>query len=256
MISRHSQKVIDEMRPAGKFVARVLEEVSAAAEVGANLLDLDAIARDAISGAGAISCYVDYHPSFGGSPFGKNICTSVNDAALHGLPHDYFLEAGDLLSLDFAASLHGWVADSAVSIVVGQKGTPEDHQLIATCEAALEAGISEAVEGKHLGDISYAIGNVAKSAGYLVNSEFGGHGVGRTMHQDPSIPNCGKPGTGPVLRNGMVFAIEPWIMASTDRVFTDADGWTLRSVDGSRSAHVEHTVAVTHQGPLVLTARS
>lgn len=256
MISRHSEKTIDEMRPAGKFVAGVLAKVSYAAREGTNLLELEAIASAAISEAGATSCYVDYHPSFGGYPFGKNICTSVNDAALHGLPFDYSLRAGDLLSLDFAASFQGWVADSAVSLVVGQKGNPEDYRLIATCEEALEAGIAAALAGNRLGDISHAIGSVADSAGYPINCDFGGHGVGRTMHQDPSIPNSGEPGTGPILRNGMVFAIEPWLMKTTAQVYTDLDGWTLRSANGCKSAHVEHTIAITQQGPLVLTARN
>jgi methionyl aminopeptidase len=204
---------------------------------------------------GATSCYIDYHPSFGGSPFGKVLCTSVNAAALHGLPHDYALVKGDLLSLDFAVSLEGWVADSALTLVIGGPGTPSDQQLIATCEKALLAGIAQARSGNRLGDISAAIGQVSRQAGYRVNTDFGGHGVGRTMHEDPSIPNDAQPGTGPKLKPGMVFAIEPWLMENTDEVFTDTDGWTLTSVDGSRSAHVEHTVVVTQGDPLVLTAR-
>lgn len=244
------------MRPAGAFVASVLTQVSQAAQPGVNLVELDALAHDLIRQAGATSCYIDYHPSFGGSPFGKVICTSVNDAALHGLPHDYTLVNGDLLSLDFAVSLQGWVADSALSMIVGGGGSAEDQRLIETCEQALEAGIAAAVPGNRLGDISATIGAVSKAAGYLVNTDFGGHGVGRTMHEDPSIPNDGTPGTGPVLKPGMVFAIEPWLMHSTDEIYTAEDGWTLMSADGSRSAHVEHTVAITKEGPLVLTQRS
>lgn len=256
MIPRHSETTLEEMRPAGAFVARVLTEVSKAATPGVNLLELDALAHDLIRGAGATSCYLDYHPSFGGSPFGKVICTSVNDAALHGLPHDYALESGDLLSLDFAVSLNGWVADSALSMMVGGQGTPADHRLIDTCEKALAAGIQAAVPGNTLGDISAAIGALSRSAGYRVNTDFGGHGVGRTMHEDPSIPNDGRPGSGPSLKPGMVFAIEPWLMHTTDEIYTAEDGWTLKSADGSRSAHVEHTVALTKNGPLVLTERS
>lgn len=256
MIPRHSETTLEEMRPAGAFVARVLTEVSKAATPGVNLLELDALAHDLIRGAGATSCYLDYHPSFGGSPFGKVICTSVNDAALHGLPHDYALESGDLLSLDFAVSLNGWVADSALSMMVGGQGTPADHRLIDTCEKALAAGIQAAVPGNTLGDISAAIGALSRSAGYRVNTDFGGHGVGRTMHEDPSIPNDGRPGSGPTLKPGMVFAIEPWLMHTTDEIYTAEDGWTLKSADGSRSAHVEHTVALTKNGPLVLTERS
>jgi methionyl aminopeptidase len=245
---------IDRMKPAGKFVASVLEATAEASVVGANLLDIDRLAHDLIRKASAESCYIDYHPSFGASPFGKVICTSVNDAALHGLPHDYRLRDGDLLSLDFAASVDGWVADSAITFVVG---TPrdEDLKLVEVTSAALDAGIAAAVVGNKIGDISAAIGDVAHAAGYRVNTDFGGHGVGRTMHGDPHIPNDGRAGRGLPLRAGLVFAIEPWFMIGTDKIYTDADGWTLRSKDGSRAAHFEHTVAVTEAGPLVLSAR-
>jgi methionyl aminopeptidase len=246
---------IDEMRAAGSFVASVLEATRDAAGVGVNLLDLDALAHDMIRARGAESCYIDYHPSFGGSPFGKVICTSVNDGVLHGLPHDYVLRDGDLLSLDFAANVEGWVADSALSIVVGT-ARPADRELIATTEKALAAGIAAAVVGNKIGDISSAIGDVAHAARLKVNLDFGGHGVGRIMHGDPHIPNDGRAGRGLVLRPGLVFAIEPWFMHGTDKIYTDADGWTLRSKDGSRGAHAEHTVAVTDAGPVVLTARS
>jgi methionyl aminopeptidase len=245
---------IEAMRPAGRFVASVLEATSTAAAVGVNLLELDALAHRMIREAGAESCYIDYHPSFGGSPFGKVLCTSVNDAVLHGLPHDYRLKDGDLLSLDFAASVNGWVADSAVSVVVG---TPreEDLRLIDTSQRALEAGIAAARAGNRIGDISRAIADVAKGQGLSINTDFGGHGVGRTMHGEPHVPNNGRPGRGLPLRPGLVIAIEPWFLHTTDRIFTDPDGWTLRSVDGSRGAHSEHTIAVTDGDPIVLTQR-
>jgi methionyl aminopeptidase len=245
---------IEAMRPAGRFVASVLEATSKAAAVGVNLLELDALAHRMIREAGAESCYIDYHPSFGGSPFGKVLCTSVNDAVLHGLPHDYRLKDGDLLSLDFAASVNGWVADSAVSVVVG---TPreEDLRLIDTSQRALEAGIAAARAGNRIGDISRAIADVAKGQGLSINTDFGGHGVGRTMHGEPHVPNNGRPGRGLPLRPGLVIAIEPWFLHTTDRIFTDPDGWTLRSVDGSRGAHSEHTIAVTDGDPIVLTQR-
>ncbi len=255
MIELRTPDEIERMRPAGAFVARVLEATRAAARPGVDLLDLDALAHRMIREAGAESCYVDYHPSFGASPFGKVICTSVNDAALHGLPHRYRLRDGDLLSLDFAASVDGWVADSAVSFVVGEQASLEDLRLIETCEVALDAGIAALRPGAKLGDVSAAIGQVARGAGYGVNLQFGGHGVGRTMHGDPHVPNDGRAGRGWPVRPGLVVAIEPWLMRGTDAIVTDADGWTLRSVDGSRAAHVEHTVAVTEDGPLVLTAR-
>lgn len=253
MIELRTPAEIERMRTAGSFVASVLEACAAASVVGVNLLQIDRLAHDLIRKRGAESCYIDYHPSFGASPFGKVICTSVNDAALHGLPHDYVLRDGDLLSLDFAASVDGWVSDSAVTFVVG---TPrvEDLRLIETTSAALAAGIAAATVGNRIGDISAAIGQVAHAAGYGVNTDFGGHGVGRTMHGDPHIPNNGRAGRGLPLRAGLVFAIEPWFMLGTDRIYTDADGWTLKSADGSRAAHFEHTVAVTDDGPLVLSA--
>ncbi len=254
MIELRTPAEIEEMREAGRFVASVLEATAAASAVGVNLLTLDTLAHEMIRARGAKSCYLDYHPSFGGSPFGKVICTSVNDAALHGLPHDYRLRDGDMLSLDFAASVGGWVADSAITIIVGTPRS-EDLALIETTQRALDAGIAAATVGNKLGDISAAIGDVAHAAGLSVNMDFGGHGVGRTMHGDPHVPNDGRAGRGLPLRAGLVFAIEPWFMLGTSKIFTDKDGWTLRSKDGSRAAHAEHTVAVTEAGPLVLSAR-
>ncbi|MGE3191892.1 MAG: type I methionyl aminopeptidase [Microbacteriaceae bacterium] len=255
MIELRTPAELEQLRVAGEFVGRVLEATRDAADVGVNLLELDALAHDMIRAEGAESCYIDYHPSFGGSPFGKVICTSVNDAVLHGLPHDYRLQDGDLLSLDFAASVGGWVSDSALTLVVG---TPrdEDLRLMDVTARALEAGIAAAVVGNKTGDISAAIGDVAHANGFSVNTDFGGHGVGRIMHGDPHIPNDGRPRRGLPLRPGLVFAIEPWFMLGTDEIYTDPDGWTLRSADGSRGAHFEHTIAVTETGPVVLSARS
>ena len=254
MIELKTPAELEQMRPAGKFVASVLRELEKTAAVGVNLLDLDAMVHRMIKDAGAISCYIDYHPSFGASPFGKVLCTSVNDAVLHGLPHDYDLQDGDLLSVDFAAKVDGWVADSAISLVVGTP-RPEDERVITATEEALEAAIAAAVVGNKIGDISAAIGAVAADYGYVPNLQFGGHGVGREMHGAPHVPNNGRAGRGLPLRPGLTIAIEPWFMIGTDELYTDADGWTLRSVDGSRGAHSEHTVAITEDGPLVLTAR-
>ncbi len=254
MIEHFSPPEIEAMRPAGRFVADVLTTLEAEVAVGTDLLEIDARARKLIAERGATSCYVDYHPSFGASPFGKVICTSVNDAVLHGLPRAYRLRDGDLLSLDFAVSVDGWVADSAVSFVVGT-AREEDLALIAATEQALVAGIAAAQVGGRLGDVSAAIGQVCRGLGYTVNLQFGGHGVGRTMHGDPHVPNDGRAGRGLPLRPGLVIAIEPWLLQCTGRIFTDRDGWTLRSADGSRGAHSEHTIALTEAGPLVLTAR-
>ena len=254
MIQVLSPRQVEAARPAGRFVGRALAELRDRCRPGTNLLEIDEWARKMIADEGAVSCYVDYAPSFGGGPFGKVICTSVNDAVLHGLPHDYRLADGDLLSLDFAASVDGWVADSAVSLVVGRPRNA-DLALIGATERALAAAIEQAVVGNRMGDISHAIGETARAAGLSVNLEFGGHGVGRTMHGDPHVANDGRPGRGLVLKPGLVIAIEPWFLQTTNRIFTDPDGWTLRSADGSRGAHSEHTIAITADGPVILTAR-
>ena len=255
MIELFNTTEIEKLEVAGAFVADVLTALRETADVGVNLLELDALAEKMIAERGAVSCYVDYHPSFGAMPFGKVLCTSVNDAVLHGLPHDYRLQDGDLLSVDYACADDGWVADSATSLEVGT-ARPEDLALIETTERALDAAIEAARPGNRLGDISHAIGQVAHAAGLTVNLEFGGHGVGRTMHGDPHVPNNGRPGRGLVLQPGLVIAIEPWFLHTTDRIWTDPDGWTIRSADGSRGAHSEHTVAITEEGPKVLTARA
>jgi methionyl aminopeptidase len=245
---------IEQMRPAGRFVASVIGALAEKADVGVNLLELDELAHRMIKDAGATSCYIDYHPSFGAMPFGKVLCTSVNDAVLHGLPYDYTLRDGDLLSVDFAAAVDGWVADSALSVVVGMP-RPDDIRLIEVTQRALDAGIAAARSGNRLGDISSAIGSVARAEGLRVNLQFGGHGVGRTMHGDPHVPNDGQAGRGLKLRPGLVIAIEPWFLHTTDEIRFDPDGWTIRSADGSRGAHVEHTIAITDADPIVLTAR-
>lgn len=258
MIELRTPREIDQMRAAGSFVAEALTTAVSCATPGTNLLEIDAAVHALIRERGAESCYIDYHPSFGAMAFGKVICTSVNDAVLHGLPHDYVLADGDLLSLDFAASVNGWVADSARSLVVGepvdQQRAARDHALIETTERALAAGIAAAQPGGKVGDISAAIADVARAAGYRINTDFGGHGVGRTMHGEPHVPNDGRRGRGYPLRPGLVIAIEPWFCEGTDEIYTDADGWTLRSADGSRGAHSEHTIAITEDGPVILTA--
>ena len=255
MIELRTPAEIEAMRPAGRFVAETLATLRAETTVGTNLLAIDRRAHELIRQAGAESCYIDYHPSFGASPFGKVICTSVNDAVLHGLPHDYALRDGDREVEGDEFAVDGWVADSAVSFVVG---TPrdEDLALIDTTERALDAAIAAAVVGNRIGDISHAIAEIAHADGYAINTDFGGHGVGRVMHGDPHVPNDGKPGRGYPLRAGLVLALEPWFLQSTDELVTDPDGWTLRSVDGSRGAHSEHTIAITETGPIVLTDRS
>ncbi|GAA2744515.1 type I methionyl aminopeptidase [Terrabacter aerolatus] len=240
-------------REAGALVAAILQTLRSRSAVGTNLLELDHWAREMIADAGALSCYVDYAPSFGSGPFGHHVCTSVNDAVLHGLPHDRTLADGDLLSLDLAVSLRGVVADSAISFVVGSSRPTGSTEMIEATEQALAAGIAAARPGAHVGDISHAIGSVLTAAGYAVNTEFGGHGIGSSMHQDPHVSNTGRPGRGYRLRPGLLLALEPWVMADTAELVTDADGWTLRSATGCLTAHSEHTVAITEDGAEVLT---
>ena len=240
-------------KDTGVLVAAILQTLKSRSTVGTNLLEIDAWARSMIVEAGALSCYVDYAPSFGRGPFGHYICTSVNDAVLHGLPHDYSLADGDLLSLDLAVSLGGVVADSAISFLVGESWPPESVAMIDATERALRAGIAVAGPGSRLGDLSHAIGSVLGEAGYPINLEFGGHGLGTTMHQDPHVANAGRPGRGFKLRAGLLLALEPWVMADTADLVTDPDGWTLRSATGCRTAHSEHTIAITDDGAEILT---
>ncbi|MED5816056.1 type I methionyl aminopeptidase [Mycolicibacterium sp. 050232] len=252
MIELKTAAEIEKMRTTGRFVAEVLSTLSGLAGVGVNLLDLEHHARDMVKRRGAQSCYWDYAPSFGKGPFRNVICLSANDAVLHGLPHDYRLCDGDVLSMDFAVSIDGWVADAARTVIVGTPAAA-DVRLVRATEEALDAGTAAARPGNRLGDISAAIGAVIADYGYPVNLEFGGHGLGRTMHEDPHVPNRGKPGRGMKLRAGMTLALEPWLAAGTHRIVFDRDGWTIRSADGSRTAHTENTVAITESGPQVLT---
>ena len=253
MIEILSPQGVSRARVTGAVVAGILQELKARSRVGTNLLEIDEWARQLILQSGAESCYVDYAPSFGRGPFRHYICISVNDAVLHGLPHDYTLAEGDLLSLDLAVTKDGVVADSAISFVVGHAQNAADLALIEVTERALHAGIAAAVPGAQIGDISHAIGGVLTGAGYPVNLEFGGHGLGSTMHQDPHVANAGRPGRGYRLRPGLLLALEPWVMADTDRLVTDPDGWTLRSSTGCRTAHSEHTVVITDGAAEVLT---
>ncbi|BAL91200.1 putative methionine aminopeptidase [Actinoplanes missouriensis 431] len=254
MIELKSSDEIGRMAVTGRFVGELLAELRDAATVGVNLMDLEHQARRRIKDRGAESCYWDYAPSFGRGPFRNVLCLSVNDAVLHGLPHDYVLRDGDLLSIDMAVGIDGWVTDSALSFVVGTPD-PADLKLIEATEVALESAIVAAQPGGKLGDISAAIGKVAHDYGYGVNLEFGGHGLGRTMHEAPHIPNNGRARRGMKLEPGLTIAIEPWFCRTTDKIKFDADGWTIRSADGSRTAHSEHTVAITESGPQVLTRR-
>ena len=253
MIELLNTTELPRARQAGALVAGILQTLRGRCEVGTNLRDIDLWTQALITEAGAQSCYVDYEPPFGRGPFGHYICTSVNDAVLHGRPYDYALADGDLLTLDLAVARSGVVADAAISFVVGDAESPDSTAMISATERALSAGIAAARPGARIGDISHAIGAVLTAAGYLINTQFGGHGVGSTMHQDPHVPNAGRPGRGYRLRPGLLLALEPWVMADTAELVTDSDGWTLRSATGCPTAHSEHTIAITDDGPEILT---
>lgn len=255
MVELKTDASIDAMYETGQVVGQALTAVRKAAEVGVSLLELDEVAREVLRQAGAGSPFLGYRPSFAPTPFPAVICASVNDAIVHGIPTTYRLRDGDLVSIDCGAELGGWAGDSAISFVVG---TPRaaDLRLVETAERALEAGIAAAVVGNRIGDIAHAIGSVCRSAGYGIPDGFGGHGIGRRMHEDPSVPNEGRPGRGMRLRHGMVLAIEPMLIGGGGDGYHEAtDGWTLRTNDGSRAAHAEHTVAIMESGPRVLTER-
>ena len=245
---------IDAMAAAGRVVAEILDATRTAAAPGVTLLDLDSLGRDLLARHGAGSPFLGYRPSFATVPFPGVICASVNDAVLHGIPDGYALKDGDLLSVDCGAVLDGWAGDAAVSFVIGS-ATEADNALLTATAGALDAGIRAATPGNKIGDISAAIGTVGRRAGCGINTDFGGHGVGHTMHEMPSVPNDGRRGRGLKIRPGLVIAIEPWFLGGgNDGYRIDDDGWTMRSADGSRGAHFEHTVAITADGPRILTA--
>ncbi|GAA3011918.1 type I methionyl aminopeptidase [Actinokineospora diospyrosa] len=252
MIELKTAAEVAAMREAGRIVGEALDRVRAAAGVGVTLLELDAVAREVLAEHKAGSSFLGYQPGFADSPFPAVLCTSVNDAIVHGIPTATPLRDGDLLSIDFGAHLNGWHGDAARSFVVGTPD-PADLKLIETAERALAAAIAAATPGNRLGDIGHAIATVVRGAGYGIPPDFGGHGIGRAMHESPSVPNEARAGRGMRLRPGLVIAIEPMLHAGADPFTTDPDGWTLRTVDGSRAAHVENTVAITEDGPVVLT---
>ncbi|WP_424862392.1 type I methionyl aminopeptidase [Streptomyces sp. MMS24-I29] len=254
MVKLKTDTSIQAMRESGRVAARLLTDVREAAAVGVSLRELDEVARGVLREAGAGSPFLNYRPHFAPTPFPAVICASVNDAIVHGIPTDQRLRDGDLVSIDAGATLDGWASDSAISFTVG-RARSEDTRLIDTAFAALDAGIAAAVVGNRIGDIAHAIGTVCRKAGYGIPEGFGGHGVGRSMHEDPAVPNEGRPGRGMPLRHGMVLAIEPMLIGGgVDTFREDRDGWTLRTTDGSRAAHAEHTVAITEDGPRILTA--
>jgi methionyl aminopeptidase len=246
-----SPEQVDRMYAAGQVVARTLEIVREAVRPGVSTAELDALAEREIRAAGAVPSFLGY---FG---YPASICTSVNEQVVHGIPSpDQVLRSGDVISIDCGAILDGWHGDSALSLGVGPLD-PADQALLDACEAAMWAGIGQAVADGHLGDISHAVEQSARAAGdYGLIREYTGHGIGTEMHMDPAVRNYGPPGQGPRLRTGMALAIEPMITRGGRQVAELDDGWTVVTADGSRAAHFEHTVAITPDGPWVLTARA
>ena len=253
MVELKTEAEIEAMAAAGAVVAEALRAVIEHARPGRTTADLDKVAADVLARHGAGSPFLNYHPAWAPLPFPAVLCTSVNDAVVHGVPNGEVLADGDLVSVDFGATLRGWCGDAARSFIVGTP-RPQDAALIAATDAALAAGIAAVRPGNTLGDVGYAIGKVARGAGYGMLADHGGHGIGRTMHEDPHVPNEGRPGKGMTLRPGLVIAIEPMLIADgTDDYVHDSDGWTLRTATGARAAHSEHTVAITRDGARILT---
>ena len=253
MVDLKTEPEIEAMAAAGAVVAEALGAVFEHAKPGRTTAELDKIAAEVLARHGADSPFLDYHPSWAPSPFPAVLCTSVNDAVVHGIPTGEVLADGDLVSVDFGATLRGWCGDAAGSFIIGTAG-PQDAALIEATDAALAAGIAAARPGNTLGDVGYAIEKVARSAGYGMLAHHGGHGIGRTMHEDPHVPNEGHPRKGMTLRPGLVIAIEPMLIADgTDHYTHDSDHWTLRTATDARAAHSEHTVAVTRDGARILT---
>ncbi len=236
------------MREAGRIVAKVHEAMRQAVRPGVSTAELDAIAEDIIRSHDAVPTFLGYHG------FPASICTSINDELVHGIPSaERFLKEGDIISIDVGATYRGWVGDSAWTYPVGAI-SQEAHALLEATEGALWAGIAQARADHRLGDISAAIQRYVESRGFSIIREYSGHGVGRQMHEPPKILNYGQPGTGIRLRPGMTLALEPMVAAGHWLTRVDADGWTVRTQDGSLSAHFEHTIAITEDAPLILTA--
>jgi methionyl aminopeptidase len=246
MIIGKSQKEIDKMRASGQLVGRVLQELRAMVAPGMTTLEVDRAAEKMIRDAGAYPTFKGYN----GFPF--SICASVNEQVVHGFPSQYELKEGDIFSIDVGATLDGFVGDTATTVAVGR--VSEDRlRLMRVTEECLQLAIEQCRPGNHLGDIGFAVQSHAEAQGYSIVRDYVGHGIGRQMHEDPQIPNYGKPGKGPKVKKGYVFALEPMVNMGSLHTKTLKDGWTVVTVDGQPSAHFEHTVAITEEGPEVLT---
>jgi methionyl aminopeptidase len=246
VIIRKSQQEIEGMARAGELLQETLQLVAGHLEPGVSMLELDRIADEHIAAQGG------YPTSKGYKGFPNALCISPNSMVVHGIPSAYRAQEGDLISLDLGITLDGLVTDSAITVPVGEIG-PEAQRLLDVCQEALAAGIDAAQEGNRLSDISHAIQGVVEASGFSVIRSLVGHGVGRSYHEDPQIPNYGPPGRGPILQEGMTLAIEPMITMGRPEVYVHEDDWSISSVAESLAAHFEHTVAITAEGPRILT---
>jgi len=246
MIIGKSKKELEKMRAAGRLVGQVLQELRTMARPGIATIEIDQAAEKMIRDAGALPTFKGYH----GFPY--SICASVNEQVVHGYPSDYILKDGDIFSIDCGVTLEGFVGDTATTVPIGTV-SEEWLKLVSVTEECLERAIEQCRPGRHLGDIGNAVQQHAEAHGYSVVRDYVGHGIGRRMHEDPQIPNYGKPGHGPKIRAGYVFAVEPMINLGTHYTKVLADGWTVVTIDGKPSAHSEHTIAITEEGPEVLT---
>jgi methionyl aminopeptidase len=255
MIQIKSDAEVALMRAAGLVVGRALEALRVAAVPGATTADLDQLAESTIRGAGAIPSFKGYQPHPSVPPFPGSICASVNDEIVHGIPGPRALRDGDVISIDCGAILEGWHGDAAVTVAVGEVPA-EVRELMRVCEESMWRGLAAATEGGRVSDISHAVESHVRSQsrGYGIVEEYGGHGIGTEMHQEPHVLNYGRPGRGPRLQRGLVLAVEPMLTLGSPRTQELDDHWTVSTVDGQASAHFEHTVAVTADGPWVLTA--
>jgi methionyl aminopeptidase len=251
MVTLKNQAELDRMREAGRVVGVTLKRVSDAVEPGISLTELDAIGAACIKEHGAEPSFLNYHPASAPTPYPATLCLSVNDVVVHGIPDGTVLKDGDILSIDCGAVVEGYHGDAAVTVPVGHVDDAAER-LMKTTSEALRAAIRAAVPHARLGDISHAVEAASRPYGLL--DGCGGHGIGTAMHEDPHVPNTGRPGRGMRLKEGLVIAIEPMLIeGGRDAGRTLADGWSIATADGSRAAHFEHTVAITADGPQVLT---
>jgi methionyl aminopeptidase len=246
MIIGKSKRELEKMRAAGQLVGQVLAHLRTLVAPGVTTMEIDHAAEQMIRDAGALPTFKGYN----GFPY--SICASVNEQIVHGFPSNYRLQEGDIFSIDVGATLEGFVGDTATTVPVGR--VSEDRQrLIQVTQECLERAIEQCWPGKHLGDIGWAVQEHAEANGYSIVRDYVGHGIGRRMHEDPQIPNYGRPGLGPKIKSGYVFAIEPMVNLGSHHTKVLKDKWTVVTVDGQPSAHVEHTIAITEEGPEVLT---